>query len=69
MVSFRLKYAERGVFQTWVGAWYMLRAETDGYVLSTVATNALALKHQTINIHRADKIFIDLDYIGVESLI
>ena len=32
-----------------------------GCLLSTVATDALVLKHQTISIHSADKTFIVLD--------
>ena len=35
--------------------------ETHGCLLSTVATDALVLKHQTINNHSADKICIVLD--------
>ena len=32
--------------------------EMQGCILSTVATDALVLKHQAIGIHTADKIFI-----------
>ena len=32
-----------------------------GYVLSTVTTDALVLKHQAISIHRYDWIFIVFD--------
>ena len=35
--------------------------ETHGCVVSTVATDALVLKHQAISIHNADKTFIVLD--------
>ena len=33
----------------------------NGCILSTVATDALVLKHQAISIHSADEIFIVLD--------
>ena len=36
------------------------RPEIHGYVVSTVATDALVLKHQAISIHNADKTFIVL---------
>ena len=35
--------------------------ETHRYMLSTVATDGLALKHQAISTHSADYIFIVLD--------
>ena len=35
--------------------------ETHGCVVSTVATDALVLKHQAISIHSTDWIFITLD--------
>ena len=35
--------------------------EMHGCMLSTVATDALVLKHQAISMHRAGKIFLDLD--------
>ena len=35
--------------------------ETHGCVVSTVATDALVLKHQAITIHNADETFIVLD--------
>ena len=41
---------------------------THGYILSAVANDALVLKHQTISIHSADKIFIVLDYYRAEML-
>ena len=37
------------------------RRETHGCIVSTVATDALVLKHQAISIHNADKTFIVLD--------
>ena len=37
------------------------RRETHGCVVSTVATDALVLKHQAISIHNADQTFIVLD--------
>ena len=36
--------------------------ETHGCVLSTVATDALVLKHQAISIHSAEQISIALDW-------
>ena len=33
--------------------------ETHGCIISTVATDALMLKHQTISIHSADQIVLD----------
>ena len=37
-------------------------------VLSTVATDALVLKHQAISIHSADRIFIVLDWFLIRRL-
>ena len=37
--------------------------ETNGYILSTVATAALVLKHQSISSYSADNVFIVLDHI------
>ena len=42
--------------------------ETYGCILSTVATDALVLKHQAISIHSADWISIMLDKIHKEIL-
>ena len=35
--------------------------ETHGYILNTIATDTLVLKHCAISIHIADEIFIVLD--------
>ena len=35
--------------------------ETHGYVLNTVTSDALVLKHQTISVHSADQISVELD--------
>ena len=40
--------------------------ETHGCVVSTVATDALVLKHQAISIHNADKTFIVLDQFHIK---
>ena len=40
--------------------------ETHGCAVSTVATDALVLKHQAISIHNADWTFIVLDYFHVK---
>ena len=42
--------------------------ETHGCVVSTVATDALVLKHQTISIHNADYTFIGLDQFHMKIL-
>ena len=42
--------------------------ETHGCVVSTVATDALVLKHQAISIHNADWTFIVLDQFYIEIL-
>ena len=42
--------------------------ETHGCVVSTVATDALVLKHQAISIHNADQIFIVLDQFHIRIL-
>ena len=42
--------------------------ETHGCILSTVATDALVLKHQAISIHSVDQIFITLDQFNTEIL-
>ena len=42
--------------------------ETHGYVVSTVATDALVLKHQAISIHNADLTFIVLDQFHIKIL-
>ena len=42
--------------------------ETQGCILSTVATDALVLKHQAIIIHSADSIFIVSDQFHLEIL-
>ena len=42
--------------------------ETHGCVVSTVATDALVLKHQAISIHNADWIFIVLDHFHIKIL-
>ena len=41
--------------------------ETYGCIVSTVATNALVLKHQAISIHKADQTFFVMYYIGPVS--
>ena len=42
--------------------------ETHGCVVSTVATDALVLKHQAISIHNADKTFIVLDQFHIKNI-
>ena len=42
--------------------------ETHGCVVSTVATDALVLKHQAITIHNADQTFIVLDQFHIKIL-
>ena len=42
--------------------------ETHGCVVSTVATDALVLKHQAISIHNADLTFIVLDQFHIKIL-
>ena len=42
--------------------------EMHGFLLSTVATDVLLLKHQAINIHCADQLFIVLDQFHTEIL-
>ena len=42
--------------------------ETHGCILSTVATDALVLKHQAISIYNADKIIAVLDQFHTEIL-
>ena len=42
--------------------------EMHGCILSTLATDALVLKHQAISIHSADKIFIVLDHFHAKIL-
>ena len=43
--------------------------EMHGCILSTVTTDALALKLQAISIHSADNIFIELDQFHAEILV
>ena len=42
--------------------------ETHGCIVSTVATDALVLKHQAISIHNADQTFIVLDQFHIKLL-
>ena len=42
--------------------------DTHWYVISTVATAALVLKHQTISIHSADEMFIVSDQFHTKIL-
>ena len=42
--------------------------ETHGCVVSTVATDALVLKHQVISIHNADYTFIVLDQFHIKDI-
>ena len=42
--------------------------ETHGCVVSTVATDALVLKHQAISIHNADYTFIVLDQFHIKDI-
>ena len=42
--------------------------ETQGCVVSTVATDTLVLKHQAISIHNADETFIVLDKFHIKIL-
>ena len=44
------------------------RQETHGWVVSTVATDVLVLKHQAISIHNADYTFIVLDQFHMKIL-
>ena len=39
-----------------------------GHILNPVATDALVLKHQAINIHSADQIAIALDQFQTKTL-
>ena len=41
--------------------------ETHGCIVSTVATDALVLKHQAISIHNADFTFIVLDQFHIKN--
>ena len=43
--------------------------EMDWGVLSTVSSDALVLKHQTISVHSADKTFIALDQFHTQNYI
>ena len=42
--------------------------ETHGYLLSTVATDALLLMHQGISMHSADKISIAFDQFQIKGI-
>ena len=42
--------------------------ETHGCLVSTVATDALVLKHQAISIHNADETFIVVDQFYIKIL-
>ena len=50
------------------GALTLKHRETHGSVVSTVATDALVLKHQAISIHNADWTFIVLDQFHIKIL-
>ena len=49
-----LKIATTSPKVQWVNLLTLKHRETDGCVVSTVATDALVLKHQAISIHNAD---------------
>ena len=68
--SLLLKQLPSTFLDKWGGLVFLTpkHRETHGCVVSTVATDALVLKHQAISIHNADETFMVLDQFHIKIL-